>query len=151
MGLDGVSQWLLGEDQILVLSSHFLSLDEAGGFKVLDDSLDGAFGNSDPCSDFSQNQLRLSFNQDEHVGVVGQKRPAMRGAFRLRGGSKGLGRSWLGWSLSAACSRGVTLCRTLNRKFAAVFLSGTGFFWAGHQSLRESDVRQGGLGASRGH
>lgn len=77
VGFDWMSQWLVGEDFILILPANLLAADEASSFQVLDDSLHGPLGDPDLSSHFSKDLFRLGSEQDQHVGVVGEKRPAM--------------------------------------------------------------------------
>ena len=78
VGFDRVSQRLVGENFILILAADLLAADEAGSFQVLDDSLYGSLGDPDLVGDFAEDHLRLGVEHDQHVGVIGEKRPAMR-------------------------------------------------------------------------
>lgn len=78
MGFDWVAQRLLGENLILVLSPYFLSADKAGNLEVLNDSLDGSLGNADLSCHLTKDQLGLGSEQNQHMGMVGEKGPAMR-------------------------------------------------------------------------
>jgi hypothetical protein len=54
-----VSQRLVSEDFILILAADLLAADEASSFQVLDDSLNGSFGDSDLVGDFAKDHLWL--------------------------------------------------------------------------------------------
>ena len=77
MGFDRVPQRLISENFILILAADLLAADEAGNFQVLDDSLYGSLGDSDLSSHLAKDQLWLGSEQNQHVGVVGEKSPAM--------------------------------------------------------------------------
>ena len=83
MGFDRVPQWLLGQHLIVILATDFLTLNEARCLQIVDDSLDSSFGDANPVGDFAQNQFGLGLEQDQHMRVIGQESPAVRGA---RGG-----------------------------------------------------------------
>jgi hypothetical protein len=59
VGFDWVSQRLVSEDFILILAADLLAADEACSFQVLDDSLNGSFGDSDLVGDFAKDHLWL--------------------------------------------------------------------------------------------
>lgn len=93
MGFDRVSQRLVSEDFVLILAANFLATDKAGSFQVLDDSLHGSLGDADLMGYFAEDLFRLGTEQDQHMGMIGEKRPAM-GLFgeRLQANAGG----WLG-------------------------------------------------------
>lgn len=79
MRLEGVSEGAVGEDTVLIATADALAFDEAARFKILDDPLDGSFGNTDGQCDFAEHHLRVIVQHDQNVSVVGEEGPAVGG------------------------------------------------------------------------
>lgn len=77
MGFDGVSESLSGADAIAILPPDFFSLKKAFRFQISDDALHGPFSNANLGRDFSQDQGRVTREQDQDVGIVGEERPTV--------------------------------------------------------------------------
>lgn len=95
MGLDAMSE-LRGEiDLVAIAASDSFTRDEAAFFKVGDDSLHGSFRDPDSYGDFSQHHFRVLSEQDEDMGVIGEKGPL--GPFGGSGSSIGADRGFGGY------------------------------------------------------
>jgi hypothetical protein len=76
---EGVSEGSLGVDCVAVSSAVFLAGNDFGLFKLGDDALDGALGDSDLNRYVAQASFGISQETNEDVGVVCKERPAVRG------------------------------------------------------------------------
>jgi len=75
---EGVSEGSLGVDCVAVSSAVLFAGNDFGLFKLGDDALDGALGDSDLNGDVAQASFGISQEADEDVGVICQERPAVR-------------------------------------------------------------------------
>jgi hypothetical protein len=81
MAFDGVAQRQIGVDLITVTASLAVAGDGAGLLEVLDDVLDGAFGDADAGGDVAEAGIRVFGEADENVGVVGKEGPLTAGRY----------------------------------------------------------------------
>lgn len=73
--LKGVAHWQLGVQAVAVASTCAFSLEIAGVDEVGNDPLGGAFGDPDVVGDIAEARSRVARDTEEHVSVVGEKRP----------------------------------------------------------------------------
>jgi hypothetical protein len=66
----------VGLDRVLVAAAVALAGDVAGGGELADDAVGGAFGDPDRLADVAQADARVVGDAEQHLGVVGQKRPS---------------------------------------------------------------------------
>ncbi len=64
-------------DLIAILAADFFSANEALLLQVLDDPLHGPFGDADTGGDLAEDKVRLAVKRNQHVHVIGEKRPAV--------------------------------------------------------------------------
>jgi hypothetical protein len=74
--LGGVPHCCVSVDQVVVAASDSLSLEDACLDEVGGDALSGAFGDADLFSDVSEPGVAVFGDAKQHLGVVGQERPA---------------------------------------------------------------------------
>lgn len=75
MGFDGVTKCLVRPDKVVILPAHPLPLNEVSRFEVGDDPLNSPFSDSNPPRHLPQHDRRMLRQQDQDMGMVGQKRP----------------------------------------------------------------------------
>jgi hypothetical protein len=91
LALERMSQRKVGVKLIAVSSPVAVAVKIAGVNEVGDDPLGGALGDPDACGDVTKPNAGVTGNADQHVGVVGEKRPVshhapvydMRRSFRV--------------------------------------------------------------------
>lgn len=67
MGLDGMSERLIGANSILILSSYLGTLDDSCFFQLTNDSLDGALRDPDGLRDFAQDHIWVLVQQNQYM------------------------------------------------------------------------------------
>jgi hypothetical protein len=72
----------VGLDRVVIAATVAPARDVAGGCQLGHDPVSGPFGDPDRVADLAQADARVMRDAEQHLGVVGQKRPAWR--FRLR-------------------------------------------------------------------
>jgi hypothetical protein len=76
-GLGGVTHRLFTVDLVAVASADADTVDVAGFDKLADDPLSCSLGDSYGFCNVSDANVRVTSNTEEHLAVVGEKRPAM--------------------------------------------------------------------------
>ncbi len=69
------------DDGVVIAAAVFVDGEIAVGDEIMDDALDGAFGDDDLLGEVAHAQGGIAGEADQHVRVVGQKSP--RGGDRL--------------------------------------------------------------------
>lgn len=62
-----VPQRLIGPNLVVILAAYLFPFDKSAGFKIGDDSLHRAFGDSDLLCDLAEHQGRIACQQHEHM------------------------------------------------------------------------------------
>lgn len=75
---------LIGADPILIPPADLVTFDDTAGFKIGDDPLHGALGDSYMDRHLSQHERRIPRQDHQHVRMVRQKRPMGADRRRLR-------------------------------------------------------------------
>jgi hypothetical protein len=81
--LDRVPEWLVRPDVVAVATADAPPLEVAALLKVEHDALHGALGNPDEGGHVAHPDLRLARQAQQHVRVIGQKRPGRLRRSRL--------------------------------------------------------------------
>lgn len=66
------------QNAITVVPANLLALNESVFLEIGNDPLDGSLGDADLKRHLAQYHRRVARQQNQHVGVVGQERPAMQ-------------------------------------------------------------------------
>jgi len=64
---DGMTQWLLDQHGVLISPPHAFAFDKTSGFKILNDPLNGPFGNPHFQCDFPQHYFGVVVQHDKHM------------------------------------------------------------------------------------
>jgi hypothetical protein len=75
MRFNRVPERLTDSDSVVVLAADLFAVDVSAGFKIGDDSLHGALGDSDFQCHLSKYQGRISRQEHQHVNMIRQKQP----------------------------------------------------------------------------
>jgi hypothetical protein len=73
-----VGEGQVGLDRVVVAAAVALARDVVGGGELGDDAVRGAFGDPDRLADLAQADAGVVRDAEQHLGVVGEKRPAGR-------------------------------------------------------------------------
>ena len=76
MRLDRMPQVPFRQNAVMILAADLFALNEAARLQVGKKSLHGSFGNPNLPGHFSQHQRRVAGQQQQHMRVVRQERPA---------------------------------------------------------------------------
>ena len=82
----------VGANPVMVSAPDPLPLEHAGPLKVGDDPLNGPLGNADPGGNLAKHERRVLSDQDQHMRVIREKRPACPRR-RSRNSGRGLSRA----------------------------------------------------------
>jgi len=77
MSLDGMSESLVRHDPITIVSPDLFSLEKPALDQIEHDALHSPLGDPNLLRDLAHDDLRMLMKQNQHVAMVGQKRPAM--------------------------------------------------------------------------
>jgi len=75
---EGVAKGSLSVDRVSISSSVFLTGDDGGLLEFGNDALNGSLGDTDLDGDISEPRFRIAEQTHQNMGVICQKRPAVR-------------------------------------------------------------------------
>ena len=73
----GCRSGAVGDYAIAIASTLATNGQVTGLFQFVDDALNGAFGDAHLLGDLAQDKIVLGIYQDQYMGVIGQKGPAV--------------------------------------------------------------------------
>ena len=85
MVLHGVTERTIGPDAVAVAPADTLAVQVLVGLELLQDALDGPFGDPDARRDVANPGLGIFPDAEEDVSVVGQESPGSHGLRTLQG------------------------------------------------------------------